>query len=952
MVRRVAIVPHTHWDREWYAPFQTYRLRLVKLLDEFLPFLEGDPSYRHFLLDGQTAVVDDYLEIRPEALERLKRLAGEGRIAMGPWMILMDEFMVSGETIVRNLQTGITRATSLGGAMPVGYLPDMFGHAAQMPQILRLAGCEHAIVWRGVPGAIDASAFWWEGPDGSRVRAEYLYGSYSNGRDIQMDPARLIERARDYEHELGEARVGDLLLMNGTDHQVPQTWLGTVVEQANATQDEYSFEVIALAEYLERQPVDGLATWRGELRSGARSNLLMGVVSNRRDVKLAAAAAEQALERRAEPLCALLARDRYPSTLLDLAWRSLVLNSAHDSSCACSIDEVVDEVIVRYREARQIAEGLADEAAQGLAATVDAPPGSILVINQASHARAQLVETRVPGIGPIHFLDPDGTPRPAQVRDEPAREVFTAMVMGSKIRWVLDMMRGQEFAGRHVRSARVEEMNGGDASSGVSGARAGMEPGPRYDVLIEAAAPAEPAIDVTPMAEQLLALSASADATFRFRLLAPAERVATFSTGTIEGYGWSCYTPVEGTAPHASPDAADPEVITATNTMDNQLLRVTVDPTDGTVCVETHSGMRLEGCNRYIDGGDGGDTYNYSPPTTDLLIDRPVSVKIECIDAGPLRARLLVTTTYDWPLHAEGNERSCSARSAETAPVSIGTTLELRTGEPFLRVHVELDNPCRDHRLRVHLPLPAPVRTSHAECAFAVVERGLEVEGGPHEYPLPTFPSRRFVDCSDGSHGLAVVHDGLMEYEVVDQGRTLALTLLRATGYLSRIEPAFRPNPAGPALAVEGAQMLGRNVADYALFLHEGDWHEAGIPTLADQALLPFEVATVTSTTTGTRPMHGQFLNIQGAEVTALYRDSVNRGALIARLVNLSPEHATARLESNGMGIKGDVIDLLGQVRGTFDTTLPLTPWQLATLRFIPTHSPPFSKTHAPNGVT
>src|ERR1700687_1683217 len=149
----VAIVPHTHWDREWYSPFQVFRVRLVHLLDALLPLLERDLSYARFLLDGQTAVIDDYLAVRPEAAPRLARLAASGRLPVGPGVVLMDEFMVSGETIVRNLQLGMARATALGGPMQVGYLPDMFGHVAQMPQLLRLAGMDHAGVWRGGPAA-------------------------------------------------------------------------------------------------------------------------------------------------------------------------------------------------------------------------------------------------------------------------------------------------------------------------------------------------------------------------------------------------------------------------------------------------------------------------------------------------------------------------------------------------------------------------------------------------------------------------------------------------------------------------------------------------------------------------------------------------------------------------------------------------------------------------------
>src|SRR5512133_1625186 len=408
----VGIVPHTHWDREWYAPFQVFRARLVRLLDELLPLLERDLSYARFLLDGQTVVVDDYLEVRPAASHTLRRLAATGRLSVGPWMVLMDEFMVSGETIVRDLQLGLRRATDLGGAMQVGYLPDMFGHIAQMPQILRLAGFEHAVVWRGVPSTVTQTAFAWEAPDGSSLRAEYL-----NGRDLPDDAKQLVARARSYELELGPARLpdGSMLLMNGTDHQMPQPWLGRVVAEANEAQDDYRFVVTSLAEYLPRQPTEGLTTVRGELRSGARANVLMGVASNRVDVHQACAVAERALERRAEPLSALLLpADRYPDALLAIAWQKLVENSAHDSSCACSDDEVVDQVIVRYREARQIGDVLAREAIRQLATEVDTPAGSTLVVNPTQARRGGLLSVHVPGEGPFHFVTPDGRPCPTQ----------------------------------------------------------------------------------------------------------------------------------------------------------------------------------------------------------------------------------------------------------------------------------------------------------------------------------------------------------------------------------------------------------------------------------------------------------------------------------------------------------------------------------------------------------
>ena len=300
--RRIDIVPHTHWDREWYKSYQDFRLALVELIDTLIPLLERDASYPHFMLDGQMAVVDDYLEVRPEAEGRLRALAAAGRVSMGPWYILMDEFLASGETIVRNLQMGLARGAAFGGVMDVGYLPDMFGHIAQMPQILRLAGFRDAVVWRGVPSQVTKNAFVWVAPDGSSVRAEYLPVGYGNGAALPDDAKALIRRTRDNVEEIEEFLTGDLLCMNGSDHLMPQPWLGRVVAEANDMQDEYVFEVTSLEHYLACTSSDGLTTVEGELRSGSRANMLMGVTSNRVDVKRRGAVAERELERRAEPL--------------------------------------------------------------------------------------------------------------------------------------------------------------------------------------------------------------------------------------------------------------------------------------------------------------------------------------------------------------------------------------------------------------------------------------------------------------------------------------------------------------------------------------------------------------------------------------------------------------------------------------------------------------------------
>src|SRR4029078_13090814 len=248
--------------------------------------------------------------------------------------------------------------------------------------------------------------------------------------------------------------------------------------------------------------------------------------------------------------------------------------------------------------------------------------------------------------------------------------------------------------------------------------------------------------------------------------------------------------------------------------LENEHLRVEVDPHSGTYTITTADGVVARDLGRLGEGGDGGDTYNYSPPAEDIVIDRPEAVTVTLHESGPVRAQLRVLTWYRWPQHAVGDERRCSRRSDEQILTEVVTTLELRAGERALRVHTELDHRSRDHRLRATFPRPRRVDGSHADCAFAVVERGLTAEGAPPGPPPPTFVSRRFVDASDGAEGLALVHDGLLEYEVVGEGTELALTLLRAPGYLSRSEMLLRPNPAGPLDPLDGPQLQGSVAVD------------------------------------------------------------------------------------------------------------------------------------------
>ena len=223
---QVWLVPHTHWDREWYEPFAVFSERLVAMMDTLLDL--GATGFPHFHLDGQTAMIDDYLARRPERADELAALVRSGQLSAGPWVTQMDEFLTSGESHIRNLEMGLHRASELGMALRLGYMPDQFGHIGQMPQILRLAGLDRAMVWRGVPASIDRTSFRWRAPDGSEVVTEYMVFGYANGASFEQtaDPSSLEAAIADSVEALRPYAVDDrLVVMVGYDHAGPDATL-------------------------------------------------------------------------------------------------------------------------------------------------------------------------------------------------------------------------------------------------------------------------------------------------------------------------------------------------------------------------------------------------------------------------------------------------------------------------------------------------------------------------------------------------------------------------------------------------------------------------------------------------------------------------------------------------------------------------------------------------------
>jgi alpha-mannosidase len=414
----VIVVSHTHWDREWYQPFEIFRARLCDMVGALIDILDGDPAFRHFMLDGQTVCVDDILALRPSLRARLEAHIANGRIGIGPWYVLQDEFLVGAEAIVRNLAEGLRSARRFGRPMPIGYLPDAFGHIAQMPRILRGFDLPTAVVWRGVGDASPGSEWRWRAPGGAEVLCLFLPGGYGNAHALGSDDAAALARLRaDLANVLPQSRAATLLWMNGNDHQPAEPHVPALVAALGCALPEVDVEHASLerAAQLVRERVDvaALPVVDGELRRATPTvPVLSGVWSARSWQKRSHDRAQALLVRFADPFVALAGLDRREA--LAHAWRVLLQCQPHDSICGCSVDEVHRDIDARLRQVTQLGGTLVAEATHALvgAHTPDfALHDSIAILNPHPFAATALTDVEVQrsvDATPFRIVGPSG----------------------------------------------------------------------------------------------------------------------------------------------------------------------------------------------------------------------------------------------------------------------------------------------------------------------------------------------------------------------------------------------------------------------------------------------------------------------------------------------------------------------------------------------------------------
>jgi len=862
----IHIISHTHWDREWYQTYQQFRMRLVHLIDNLLAILDQDPYYLHFMLDGQTIVLQDYLAVRPERRAELVSHLQSGRILTGPWYILPDEFLVSPEAHIRNLLQGERDSQQHGPKMKIGYLPDTFGHIGQMPQILSGFGLEAATLWRGMdeqPGEL-----WWQAPDGTRIFLINLHDSYSNGAGLPTGDAEAFTQALSRIDSATQAYSTSQhhLVMFGTDHMEPAPDTSSLIRYANQIMVDNQVRHSTLPYYLSQVKseldLNRLPVVKGELRCSKRSHLLPGVLSTRMWIKQRNQACETLLEAWAEPFSVWAgmlvgearegytgqvseARLTHPAALIQLSWRLLMENHPHDSICGCSIDQVHDEMRPRFDQVEQIGEQITEQSLSAIQAAVNTAEipdrvveaqAAVLVFNPSSFRRSGFnrIAIQLPkGMDHFELLDKHGKTLPYILGDRENASLFNMTLPSDEFKNLIGMVHDGKIANLTVTDVSVERQNDTVEMKMVMSESANVE----FDETTWQQGMEDVMAYLADSTVKFFHILAQSSETIELSFVAtdvPGCGLATFwlrkKPGELPkpirlGFLGKLLLPV---ASRLSQVKAVQQFTQSRQTaqtkppyrIENEFYIVEAAPKDGALRLQVKaSGLIFDNLNRFWDGADCGDEYNYSPPEQDRLISIQ-KVTNARLSANPVQQTLILDLEMQLPKSLSADR---TQRSPETVTVPITTRIILTQGVPRIDIQTTVENSAQDHRLRVHFPAPFKVEEAWFDGHFEILKRPVGVPEWDEtwaEEPRPEKPQRAFTSIQGETCSLMVANRGLPEVEVFinDQNQSeIALTLMRCVGWLSRDDFSTRHSHAGPFLPTPGAQLAGKHTFEYSI---------------------------------------------------------------------------------------------------------------------------------------
>lgn len=712
----------THWDREWYQTFQGFRMRLVKMVDELIEILETRDDYGVFHFDGQTIVLEDYLEIRPENRVRIEKLIKDGKIIIGPWYCMPDEMLISGESLIKNLQKGFKLSRDFGvEPLKSGYISDIFGHVAQMPQIFDKMGINSAILWRGI-GDTDLPMFFdWKAPDGSTVRTvrqhpKSGYGSFAI-EVLGRDPLLVDDIPDDVLRERLKKHVDEEI----ERANIPYIYLGDAVDHANCHKHTGKYIKILKELYpdatIHHENIEnlfnsikdekGLPEKTGELYGFTKiaGRTIMNTASSRPNLKIANDKVQTLLEKWVHPLYAF-GHTTEPETYLDVANTYLLKNHPHDSICGCSLDRVHENMMFRYNQSEEIADEIIHTFKQG-----------------------------------------------RRIKDEDSKdmviEIFNPLPYAEKTNIQVGVLFDKEFPTygegmgyEQIASFRLYDMDGNEVDYGISK----LEYNQRFRTHDQVA-------------------ERGHYYTLTFTASLPAMGSVKYRISPCDG---------EYTRQLKRLDSGK-------NYAENEFISFNINYDGSINLLDKKTGRRYENLLSLVDSAEIGDGWIHVPPVNDREVVSNFAT-VKKIEDNAARVVFEITQKMMVPEKMMMLEKGYHPSEHE-ACVTVINTVTLTSADNHLKINTAVINNAEDHRVSALFPTGIDNGKYTVNQAFSFVERksGIYLESETSaELPCIERQMGGIIYTKDDKGGLAIIAKGGLHEAGVTEDGTIKMTLLRA----------------------------------------------------------------------------------------------------------------------------------------------------------------------------
>lgn len=862
MADKVHVVPHFHWDREWYFTAEESKILLVNDMEEVLTMLETREDYPYFVLDGQTSVLEDYFSVSPENRERVRELVQRGKLIIGPWYTQTDEMVVGGESIVRNLLYGMKDCREFGSPMMIGYLPDSFGQSARMPQILRGFNIENSMFWRGTSERMgtDKTEFFWEDDDGSRVAVQLLPLGYAIGKYLPVEKEALRKRMEKYMPVLERGTAtGHLLVPNGHDQMPLQNDIFQVMETMRELYPDKEFFLSRYEDVFAAIGRQGnLDTLRGEFLDGRYMRVHRSIFSSRADLKAANTRIENKVTNLLEPLASIAYKLGFPyhHGLVEAIWKELMKNHAHDSIGCCCSDKVHRAIADRYFLAEERADRLIEFYMRKIVDAMDCSRAldKLTVFNLLPYEREGMIRGKI----------------------------VTKMK-----RFALERADGSRLK-YEITDRRIVD--------------AGL-----IDRQIVHYGDYEPFVEYTlEFCDRIPAMG------FTTYLVREAEALAGESPAVSMAAGTGENPAVEPADLGRNCRLASP----AANTLENEYLSVTVEPNGSLTVLDKQKGQCYRDVLLLEDGSDDGDGYDYSPAANDwVLTSKEENADIRC-QHGTYSHKARVRVSMAVPAGLESRrERRRDGR------VDVEFELELKAGSPVLEVRVTVDNQADSHRLRLLVPGQENGGFSVSDNQFGRIRRPVRDEAmdvwekeGWSERPDSIYPFLSWVSGC-GERGLAVLTNSVREYEMTgpDYG-VLAVTLFRSVGVLGKEGLLRRPGrPSGIKMETPDSQLRGSHTYEIALTAcrdHLARTAKEYVTPFISYNKMPYNAMKLNPSEVKVPYAFSLLSETEGRVVLSALKKAEDEDKLIARFYNGWGEKAPMRLKDGNGDLTVDVVKL------------------------------------------